>query len=77
MTFARGAAVEANFDGFELATLDEIPAIDVAFVASDDDTPHGLGEPPVCPLLPAVTNALARLAGRRIRRLPIAAEDLS
>jgi isoquinoline 1-oxidoreductase beta subunit len=35
-----------------------------------------VGEVGVPPLAPAVVNALAALTGRRVRRLPIQAEDL-
>jgi isoquinoline 1-oxidoreductase subunit beta len=77
MTFAEGGAREGNFDGFEILTLDETPAIETHLVVSDDERPHGLGEPTVCPLAPAVINALSRLAGKRIRKLPVTAADLA
>ncbi|MCM2270012.1 MAG: molybdopterin-dependent oxidoreductase [Thermoanaerobaculia bacterium] len=77
MTFAAGRAREGNFDGFGVLTLGETPAIETHLVASDDERPHGLGEPTVCPLAPAVVNALSRLVGRRIRRLPVTAADLA
>jgi isoquinoline 1-oxidoreductase beta subunit len=35
------------------------------------DSPHGVGEPSVPPLAPAVANAVAMATGRSIRRLPI------
>jgi isoquinoline 1-oxidoreductase beta subunit len=76
ITFAGGAAREGNFDGFPIATLDEAPAIETHFAAVDRPRPHGLGEPTVCPLAPAVANALSRLVGRRIRNLPVLAQDL-
>jgi isoquinoline 1-oxidoreductase beta subunit len=37
----------------------------------------GIGEVAVPPIAPAVANALFALTGKRIRRLPIRAEDLS
>ena len=76
ITFAGGAAREGNFDGFPIATLDEAPAIETHFAAVDRPRPHGLGEPTVCPLAPAVANALSRLVGRRVRKLPVLAQDL-
>jgi isoquinoline 1-oxidoreductase beta subunit len=77
MTFAGGRAREGNFDGFAVLTAGETPAIETHLVASDDERPHGLGEPTVCPLAPAVVNALSRLVGRRIRKLPVTAADLA
>jgi len=76
-TFARGGAVEGNFDAFEILTLDETPAIEAHLVANDDESPRGVGEPTVCPVAPAVACALSRLAGRRIRKLPVVAADLA
>jgi isoquinoline 1-oxidoreductase beta subunit len=37
-----------------------------------DDTPTGVGEIPVPPAAPALTNAIFNATGVRIRRLPIA-----
>lgn len=77
-TFEGGRARETNFDRFRVATLADTPrAIEVHLVASDDDRPHGLGEPVVNPLAPALTNALFRLTGRRFRRLPLRPGDFA
>jgi len=77
VVFEQGRARSDNFDRFEIATLAECPEIDVELVASERDRPHGLGEPTVCPLAPAVASALSRLAGKRIRKLPVTATDLA
>jgi isoquinoline 1-oxidoreductase beta subunit len=77
MRFERGRAVAGNFDGFPIATLAETPESIEAHFVTDRDRPHGLGEPTVCPLAPAVTSALARLIGRRLRALPVTAADLA
>jgi isoquinoline 1-oxidoreductase subunit beta len=50
-----------------------MPQISVHIVPSTGD-PTGLGEPGTPPIAPAVANALARLTGKRLRRLPF---DLS
>jgi isoquinoline 1-oxidoreductase beta subunit len=46
-----------------------MPRIEVHVVPSTDK-PSGVGEPGVPPLAPAVANAVAKLGGQRVRRLP-------
>ena len=77
ITIKEGAIVESNFSDFAVAMIDETPMrIETHIVASEDERPHGLGEPTVCPFAPAVANALSRLTGRRVRRLPVRAADV-
>jgi isoquinoline 1-oxidoreductase beta subunit len=62
---------ETNFHQYHLMRIDEAPRnIDVHIVEGSKE-PSGLGEPPVPPLAPAVTNAIFAATGRRIRHLPI------
>lgn len=75
--FEKGRPLPANFDQFTPLTLDETPEIAAHLVDSGDPRPHGLGEPTVCPLAPAVASALSRLVGHRVRRLPVTAADLA
>lgn len=78
ITFRDGAARESNYADFPVAMIGDTPAvIDVEIIDGDDVRPHGIGEPTVCPFAPAVANALSRLTGRRIRKLPVGAEMLS
>jgi len=78
MTWKGGVAQQQNFTDFPVVTMDETPpVIEAHFVGTDAERPYGLGEPVVCPLAPAVANALSRLAERRIRRLPVRAADLA
>ena len=53
----------------------EAPEVETHIVDSGE-APGGLGEPSVPTVTPAVTNALFLLTGKRIRSLPIKAEDL-
>jgi isoquinoline 1-oxidoreductase beta subunit len=46
-----------------------MPSIEVHIVDSHE-APTGVGEPGLPPLAPAVANAVARLGGPRVRRLP-------
>jgi isoquinoline 1-oxidoreductase beta subunit len=65
-----GAAAESNFYDYQLPRMPVTPQVTVEFVESDHP-PTGLGEPALPPAVPALTNALYALTGKRIRRLPI------
>ena len=52
-----------------LVALGDMPQVEVHIVPSEDP-PTGLGEPGLPPLAPAFANALFRLTGKRLRKLP-------
>jgi isoquinoline 1-oxidoreductase beta subunit len=70
-----GRAVQRNFDTYKSLRIHEMPVVEVHIVPSTI-APTGVGEPGVPPLAPAVANAVARLGGPRIRRLPFARAGL-
>jgi isoquinoline 1-oxidoreductase subunit beta len=73
--FDAGRPVQGNFDTYRLVRFSEAPEIDVAVLPSTDAPITGMGEPGVSPLAPAVCNALFRLTGQRVRKLPIQLES--
>ena len=71
VTIDGGRHRETNFDDYQLMRIgDAPPEIDVHILHGADE-PKGMGEPPVPPLAPAVTNAIFAATGTRIRSLPI------
>jgi len=71
-----GAAKQSNFHEYQLPRMPVTPKITVEFVPSDN-APTGMGEPALPPVIPALTNALAKLTGKRIRSLPIDVSQLA
>jgi isoquinoline 1-oxidoreductase beta subunit len=70
ITVRDGVVQEGNFDDYRFCRMSEIPNIDVHLVESRD-APRGLGEGPLPPVAPAITNAIFAATGKRIRELPI------
>jgi isoquinoline 1-oxidoreductase beta subunit len=64
-----GRAVQRNFNTYRSLRIHEMPKVEVYIVPSTEK-PTGVGEPGVPPLAPAVANAIAKLSGPRVRRLP-------
>jgi len=71
ITLVNGRVQQNNFDTFPLARLTVTPSdIEVHWVKSANN-PTGLGEPSMPPILPAISNAIFRANGDRIRELPL------
>ncbi|MBL7863269.1 MAG: xanthine dehydrogenase family protein molybdopterin-binding subunit [Cyclobacteriaceae bacterium] len=74
LTFKDGAAEQRNFNAFRLIRLKEVPEVDVHFVDNGID-PTGLGEPALPPTGAAVSNAIFKATGKRLRSQPFVLQE--
>jgi isoquinoline 1-oxidoreductase beta subunit len=75
ITVENGMIQQSNFHDYPLLRFDETPQIEV-YIVESDALPSGVGEMGVPPIAPAVANAVFAATGKRVRHLPIRAEDL-
>jgi isoquinoline 1-oxidoreductase beta subunit len=75
ITMTNGRVQETNYHNFQPVRMNEAPKIDIVLVKSTEK-PGGIGEPATAVVAPAIANAVAKLTGKRVRRLPITAEVL-
>jgi isoquinoline 1-oxidoreductase beta subunit len=76
ITIDRGRVEQSNFHDYEMLRIKEMPQVE-AHVVDSKERPTGIGEPGVPVTAPAVCNAIFAATGKRLRRLPIRAEDLA
>jgi isoquinoline 1-oxidoreductase subunit beta len=70
ITLKDGRVEQTNFDTYQVLRMNEAPAIEVHIVQSFEP-PGGMGEPGTSAIVPAVTNAIFAVTGKRLRKLPI------
>ncbi|WP_417517440.1 molybdopterin cofactor-binding domain-containing protein [Minwuia sp.] len=76
VNFDGGAVQQSNFTDYDVIRMDTMPTIETVIIPSAE-APGGAGEPGTPPIAPAVTNALFRLTGKRVRELPLSKQDWS
>ena len=76
ITFADGAAEQSNFFDYDLLRIGQEPQVECHFIQSDN-SPTGLGEPPIPAATPAIANAIYAATGKRIRELPFSRSGIS
>jgi isoquinoline 1-oxidoreductase beta subunit len=69
ITFKDGVVDQQNFSDYTVARMNDMPLIEV-FIVPSTDAPTGMGEPGLPPLAPAYANAIFKLTGKRLRKLP-------
>ena len=75
ITIDKGRVQQNNFNQYDMLRIDEAPVVEIHMVASTQN-PGGIGEAGVPAIAPAVCNAVFAATGKRVRRLPIRADDL-
>jgi isoquinoline 1-oxidoreductase beta subunit len=75
ITINKGRVEQGNFDDYQMLRMNEMPKVEVHIVPSEQPS-GGIGEPGTPLIAPAVCNAIFAATRKRIRRLPIRAEDL-
>ena len=69
ITVANGQVQQRTFADYPLVAMDEAPAVNVHILDGGDPI-GGVGEPPIPPLAPALSNAIFAATGKRLRRMP-------
>jgi isoquinoline 1-oxidoreductase beta subunit len=75
ITLKDGRVEQSNFHDVRVLRMGEVPLMDIHIIASTE-APGGMGEPGTSALAPAVTNAIFSATGKRLRSLPVRAEEL-
>jgi isoquinoline 1-oxidoreductase beta subunit len=74
ITIEKGRVQQSNFHDYPMLRINEMPVIEVHIMPSSAP-PGGAGEPGTPPIAPAVANAVFAATGKRVRQLPIRAEE--
>jgi isoquinoline 1-oxidoreductase subunit beta len=70
ITFENGQVQQHNFDGYEILRMPQSPKKIHVHIVESQEKPTGVGEPPVPPFIPALCNAIYKLTGERVYKLP-------
>ncbi|HEX8616444.1 MAG TPA: molybdopterin cofactor-binding domain-containing protein, partial [Thermoanaerobaculia bacterium] len=70
ITIENGRVQQSNFIDFPLLNMSQMPEVEV-YIMPSAEPPTGTGEPGLPPIAPAVTNAMFKLTGKRVRTLPL------
>lgn len=74
LTLKDGGVEQSNFHDYKMLRMHEAPFVEVHIVESDK-VMGGVGEPGVPPIAPAIANAIYKLTGKRLSRLPFRKSD--
>jgi isoquinoline 1-oxidoreductase beta subunit len=76
ITLKDGRVVQSNYHEHPLVKMSQTPPIEIHWIKSNN-SPTGLGEPALPPILPAIANAVFTATGERIRTMPMTKQGFS
>jgi isoquinoline 1-oxidoreductase subunit beta len=76
ISLQNGRVAQSNYHQHPMLKMSQTPPIEVHFLKSDN-SPTGLGEPALPPILPAIANAVFTATGERIRTMPMTKQGFS
>ena len=71
LTAKAGRVEQTNFDGYEVARMNDVTFPTHVHIVESEAPPAGVGEPGVPPIAPAICSAIYAATGKRVRDLPI------
>ena len=76
ITFVEGKVQQNNFYDYQMLRMSEASYSIEVHVIESLENPGGVGEAGLPPIAPALTNAIFRLTGKRIKVLPFELDNL-
>jgi isoquinoline 1-oxidoreductase len=71
MEFEDGRMQNASFADYQVPRFADVPPMDIFLLDRPDLDSAGAGETPLIGVAPAITNAVCRALGKRLRELPL------